>query len=169
MNITKDNENYLTLNFDKSKSMIFNKVIVTTGGFSQKKDLIWLEKLNHKIEDPIPSLFTFNMPNENDIKELMGLVVKDTIVSIQGTKLKSNGPLLITHWGMSGPAILKLSSFGARILHKKNYDFSILVNWVNEQNYDKVILELTEIVKNQPNKLLSNYRPYNLPDRLNLI
>ena len=119
----------------------FDKVIVATGGSPKRAGLEWLEILGHKIEEPVPSLFTFNMPTEN-VTELMGIVVEKTLTTIQGTKLKSDGPLLITHWGMSGPSVLKLSAFGARILSEKKYECKLQVNWVNEPNYDKVMEEL---------------------------
>lgn len=143
----------------------FDKVIATTGGSPQRKGLEWLEKLNHEIEDPVPSLFTFSMPAES-ITELKGIVVEKTLVSIQGTKLKAEGPLLITHWGMSGPVILKLSSFGARLLSEKGYEFKTQVNWVNEPNHDVVTDKLQGIVDEHTNKFLANFRPYFLPDRL---
>ena len=159
--------NKLELGFIKADvpTKIFDKVIVTTGGSPKRKGLEWLEKLGHKIEDPVPSLFTFNMPAE-PITELMGIVVEKTLVSIQGTKLKSDGPLLVTHWGMSGPAILKLSAFGARLLSERDYVFKIQVNWANIQNNEVVMENLIGIVNANPNKLLPNVRPYSLPDRL---
>jgi hypothetical protein len=144
---------------------IFDRVIVTTGGSPQRKGLEWLEKLNHRIAEPVPSLFAFNMPAEG-VKELMGIVVEKTLVSIQGTKLKAAGPLLITHWGMSGPAILKLSSFGARLLSARGYEFKTQVNWVNEPNNDLVMAGLCDIVSAHANKFLANVRPYYLPERL---
>ena len=143
----------------------FNKVIVATGGSPRSKGFDWLSNLGHKITTPVPSLFTFNMPNES-VTKLMGIVVENTLVSIQGTKLKSDGPLLITHWGMSGPAILKLSSFGARILSEKEYNFNIQVNWVNERNNDLILNELQSLASKNLNKILSNARPYHLPERL---
>lgn len=143
----------------------FDKVIVATGGSPRRQGLYWLEDVGHKIEDPVPSLFTFNMPSEKVIK-LMGIVVEKTIVSIQGTKLKASGPLLITHWGMSGPAILKLSAFGARILSQKEYRFVVQVNWVNEVNNDLVQQTLQEISIQHGNKLLQNHRAYKLSERL---
>jgi hypothetical protein len=157
----------LTLDFMVKKvlSRTFDKVIVTTGGSPRKKGLEWLEKLDHKIEDPVPSLFTFSMPDES-VTELMGIVVEKTLVKIQGTKLKAEGPLLITHWGMSGPAILKLSSLGARILSEKEYIFKIQVNWTNEQSNDIVMDTLNKIINAHSNKFLSNVRPYFLPERL---
>ena len=149
----------------KTKSEVYDKIIVATGGSPKRKNLEWLEELGHKIEEPVPSLFTFNMQKES-ITELMGVVVEKTLVNIQGTKLKSDGPLLVTHWGMSGPAILKLSAFGARILSEKNYEFKVQVNWTNEQNHNLVMQKLQEIVKEHPNKILANFRPYLLPERL---
>lgn len=149
----------------EDETQTFDKVIITTGGSPKRSGLKWLEDLGHKIEEPVPSLFTFNMPNET-VKELMGIVVENPSVRIQGTKLKSNGPLLITHWGMSGPAILKLSAFGARILSELNYDFKVQVNWVNVQETEAVKDELQAIIKGHPNKQLANFRPYLLPERL---
>ena len=113
-----------------------------------KEGLEWLKKLNHKIEKPVPSLFTFNMPTE-PITKLMGVVVENALVNIQGTKLNATGPLLITHWGMSGPAILKTSSFGARILNEKNYNIKIQINWVNQKNNDLVLELLQNIIEEQ--------------------
>jgi predicted Rossmann fold flavoprotein len=146
-------------------TLVFDKVIVTTGGSPKRSGLDWLEKLGHQIEEPVPSLFTFNMPNES-IRELMGIVIENPSVTIQGTKLKSDGPLLITHWGMSGPAILKLSAFGARILSEMNYEFKTQVNWINVQNTDLVLSELKAIAADHPNKILANFRPYMLRERL---
>ncbi len=150
---------------EKYESESFDKVIVASGGSPSRKGLQWLENLGHKIEHPVPSLFTFNMPQEK-VTKLMGVVVENTITSIQGTKLKSDGPLLITHWGMSGPSILKLSAFGARILEECRYQFKVQVNWANESNNEKVIDHLKGIVSEHPNKILSNFRPFALPDRL---
>lgn len=158
-------EHQLTLHFLKQPSRSFDKIIVATGGSPKRRGLEWLEALNHKIVDPVPSLFTFNMPQET-ITELMGIVVENAIASIQGTKLKATGPLLITHWGMSGPAILKLSAFGARILSECNYTFKVQVNWVNVQQQEVVLEALKDIVAKNGNKTLANFRPYLLPKRL---
>ncbi len=160
------NKNLFEIGF-KGNELIyeFDKLIIATGGSPKRSGLEWLENLGHKIEDPVPSLFTFNMPNE-DITKLMGIVVRETKTSIQGTKLKSDGPLLITHWGMSGPSILKLSAFGARILANNNYEFKLQVNWVNTQNYEEVFNSLKDLSAKQPNKLLQNYRAFSLPERL---
>ena len=143
----------------------FDKVIVSTGGSPKRDGLNWLEVLNHQLEEPVPSLFSFNMPNQN-ITQLMGIVIENTLVAIQGTKIKARGPLLVTHWGMSGPAILKLSSFGARVLHQMDYNFSVQINWVDEPNNEEVMGKLNEIVRENGQKQLANFRPYALPERL---
>ncbi len=150
---------------DSYSPRLFEKVIVATGGSPRIEGLRWLENLNHKIESPVPSLFTFNMPKEK-IRELMGIVVENVHVTIQGTKIQANGSLLLTHWGMSGPAILKLSSLGARILSEMDYQFKVRVNWANGANYDEVVIQLTKISQENSKKLIINSRPYGLPERL---
>ena len=159
------NHQWSVLFKNNDKPLVFSNVIIETGGSSKRKGFDWLEQLGHTIIEPVPSLFTFNIPKE-PITQLMGLVVENASVTIQGTKLKSTGPLLITHWGMSGPAILKLSAFGARALADKGYHFNIQVNWVQEQNFEKLFENLKNISNENPNKLLSNLKPYNLPERL---
>lgn len=164
--IVKENKHLeLFIKNDNNKPLVFQKVIIASGGSPKIEGMQWLEKLGHKIIPPVPSLFTFNMPDEA-IKKLMGLSVEKTLTSIQGTKIKSDGPLLITHWGMSGPAILKLSAFGARLLKERKYNFKVQVNWVNEPNNDKITNHLKKIIKTNPKKLISNIKPYLLPERL---
>ena len=143
----------------------FDKVIVAAGGSPKLQGLNWLAALGHKVESPVPSLFTFNMPKE-PIRELMGVAVEKAITRIKGEKLVADGPLLITHWGMSGPAILVLSAFGARILAEKNYDFIVQVNWVNETNQTAVQEELNMLMDTHGEKQLKNIRPYLIPTRL---
>ncbi len=158
-------EEYLNLVMPDGLKETFDKVITTTGGSPKKSGLFWLEDLGHEIIDPVPSLFTFNMPSE-EVTKLMGVSVDNASVKVQGTKLAQSGPLLITHWGMSGPAILKLSAYGARELAEKDYTFSIQVNWANEQNFDVVQAQLDAIVGQHPNKQLSNIKPFSIPERL---
>ena len=144
---------------------IVDKVIVTTGGHPKRISLEWLEKLGHTIVDPLPSLFTFNMP-KNPICELMGNVVEETTVKIEGTKLIAKGPLLVTHWGMSGPAILKLSAWGARILAEKGYQFSILVNWLNDRKEDDLRSEMNKVIEIHGGKMVGNLNPFPMASRL---
>lgn len=164
INLEQVHENKIQLYF-KESSQIFDKVIVTTGGTPKRKGLEWLEKLGHKIEEPVPSLFTFNMPNEN-ITKLMGVVVQNVQVKIKGTKLVSNGPLLITHWGMSGPAILILSSFGARVLYDKNYQFVTQINWINKFDFEEIKKEIKDIQLKHPKKQIQKVKAFGIPTRL---
>lgn len=147
------------------QKLLFDKVIVCSGGSPKLSGLEWLKSLGHKIEDPVPSLFTFNILNKK-ITRLMGLSVPNALVSIEGTKLKNTGSLLITHWGFSGPAVLKLSSIGARILAFKNYNFKISVSWCGENNFEKVKKEMHRIINANKKKKLLSIRPNNLPKRL---
>lgn len=147
------------------ETVIFDNVIIATGGSPKLSGLQWLKELGHKIITPVPSLFTFNMPDE-PVKKLMGVVVEETITKIKGTNFTANGPLLITHWGMSGPAVLVLSAFGARYLSEASYTFEIQVNWVNEMNQELVSEELQKLAIEHENKQLQSIRPYYIPTRL---
>jgi predicted Rossmann fold flavoprotein len=149
----------------RDKIIFVDKVIVASGGSPKKEGFEWLEKLGHAIELPVPSLFTFNMPDE-PIKTLMGVSVDNASVRITGTKLQSEGPLLITHWGMSGPAILKLSAWGARILSDFNYKFTIQVNWLGDVSEDKARERFSLERQTHPKKNLANSESFKLPYRL---
>lgn len=142
-----------------------DKIIVTTGGQPKRSGLEWLEKLGHEIIEPIPSLFTFNMP-QNPIRELMGNVVEKATVKVEGTKLMGKGPLLVTHWGMSGPAILQLSAWGARILAERNYEFAILVNWLDELKEDALRTQFQKIIQEHVGKKVANLNPFPMTSRL---
>ncbi|MBI3219636.1 MAG: NAD(P)/FAD-dependent oxidoreductase [Bacteroidetes bacterium] len=113
------------------------KVLVAIGGHPQKSSYAWIEKLNHTITPLIPSLFTFN-DTEKKFTDLMGVSVGDAEVKIAGTKLSERGPVLITHWGLSGPAVIKLSAWAAEYLHQKNYTFTALVNWTGTISEDEL-------------------------------
>lgn len=143
----------------------FNKVIVATGGSPKLEGLKWLEDLGHALEHPLPSLFTFNMPEE-PIKAFQGLSVQHSIVRIQGTKLVHEGPLLITHWGMSGPAILKTSAWGARDLAEVNYSFIAQVNWVGNPNEEDVRTLFYRHCYNYDKKKVESANPFDIPNRL---
>jgi predicted Rossmann fold flavoprotein len=147
------------------KKLKFDKIIVAIGGRPKLSGLLWLQELGHEIIDPVPSLFTFNMPN-NPVCSLMGNVVENATVKVEGTKLIGDGSLLITHWGMSGPAILKLSAWGAMILNEKNYQFAILVNWLNDLKEDSLRNELQQVMRDQGGKMVSNLNPFAITHRL---
>ena len=146
------------------KEEVFDALIITTGGSPKEKGFDWLRELGHRIVTPVPSLFTFNMPKEN-ITDLMGVVAQNATVSIVGSKVKTQGPLLITHWGMSGPAILKASAFAARELADCQYQFTIRVQWM-EKNVNAIYTSLTETVEQFPNKQIGKHKPFDLPQRL---
>jgi predicted Rossmann fold flavoprotein len=148
------------LNINKEK-LFFEKIIIASGGSAKSSGFEWISSLGYKIINPVPSLFTFNMP-KNPITKLMGLSVSDVTVSIKGSSLKQTGPLLITHWGMSGPAILKLSSWGARDLADLNYDFTVQVNWLTLN--EEIVRE--KIMKISSNKKIYNHNPFIIPKRL---
>lgn len=155
----------LTLEQEQGTQYEFNKVIVTTGGSPRKEGLLWLKELGHQIMDPIPSLFTFNIPSD-PVTQLQGIVEEHVSASIQGTRIKAHGTLLITHWGMSGPAILKLSSFGAREIQKKGYDFTININWTGNMDQETVTQILEQTAKANPEKRVSSAKPFNMTQRL---
>lgn len=142
-----------------------DKVIVTTGGHPKRSGLEWLEQLGHTIIEPVPSLFTFNMP-QDPIRELMGNVVENSTVKVEGTKLIGKGPLLVTHWGMSGPAILQLSAWGARILADKAYQFSVLVNWLDDEKDEGLRMRLSKIIEEHGGKMIGNLNPFPMTSRL---
>jgi predicted Rossmann fold flavoprotein len=142
-----------------------DKVIVATGGHPKPEAYAWLSALGHAIVPPVPSLFTFNMP-DNPIRELMGVVADPVRARIAGADLESTGPLLITHWGMSGPAILKLSAWGARLIHDMRYTFTLQVNWLGGHNEEHVRRTLAEATEEFGRKLLVNTDPFHLPKRL---
>ena len=142
-----------------------DKVIVTTGGHPKRSGLEWLEKLGHTVIEPVPSLFTFNMP-QDPIRELMGNVVENATVKVEGPKLIGKGPLLVTHWGMSGPAILQLSAWGARILADKAYQFSVLVNWLDDEKDEGLRVHLSKIIEEHGGKMIGNLNPFPMTSRL---
>ena len=142
----------------------FDNVVVTTGGSPKGDGLRWLAVLGHEIETPVPSLFTFSIADEH-LHALQGTVVNDVTAMLVGTKIRATGPLLITHWGVSGPAILKLSSHGARYLAEHNYQSPMSIRWLPMQDEEVAALLYEQGVK-QPKKQLTTYNPFGLQQRL---
>lgn len=139
-------------------------ICIACGGYHKKEQFNWLAKLGHTFESPVPSLFTFNIPH-NPVVELMGITLKNVVVKINGTKHKQEGPLLITHWGFSGPVILKLSAFAAKVLSELQYNFSISVNWLPSLN-ENLVLEKLKLLRNElASQKISNRNPFELPQR----
>lgn len=149
----------------KSGVQTFDKVIIASGGSPKAEGFDWLKALGHEIVSPVPSLFTFNMPKES-IKELMGLSVPNASVRVQGTKLVQSGPLLITHWGMSGPAVLKTSAWGARALSDMNYQFIAHVNWLGTVKENELRQMIESVIAEFGKRMLRNKNPFDMPQRL---
>ena len=146
----------------QSETYLSEKLILATG--SNPKVWEMLQNFGHAVVSPVPSLFTFNI-KDSRIAALPG-VSAQVSVKVRDTKLESSGPLLITHWGMSGPAILKLSAWGARILHEKNYQFSVAINWLNDIDTDDAEKILKELKIEHAKKAVSKKSPFELTNRL---
>jgi hypothetical protein len=146
------------------QQLIADYLYIASGGFPKIEQYDWMKKLGHQIEVPVPSLFTFNIPN-HPINKLMGVVVENAICKIIGTKLEEQGPVLVTHWGFSGPAILRLSAWGALELQEKNYDFTIIINWIGKKE-SELRANWNELRNKQSHLQLKNKNPFGLPTRL---
>lgn len=170
------------IHLENNKSINTDFVCIASGGYPKIMQYDWLIKAGHSIEEPVPSLFTFNLPARlrkasgeqgpqagtpgNTITRLMGVSVENVNVKITGSKLSEEGPLLITHWGMSGPAILKLSSRGARELAKCNWQFSIMINWVPPFNENSLREKFQKLRFELASQKIMNRNPFHLPNRL---
>ena len=139
------------------------QLVMATGSNNKVWDL--LKTVEHSIVNPVPSLFTFNIKDER-INDLMGVSAEMVSVKVKDTQLKATGPLLITHWGMSGPAILRLSAWGARELFDKNYQFQLVINWTNDYVFDEVLEELMQQKQQHPKKTIFKHPHYQLTHRL---
>ena len=143
----------------------YDFVAVTTGGItSSGEGLRWLSSLGHSIETPVPSLFSLRI-DDPQLTSLQGLVMTDAVCFLPGTKLRAQGPLLITHWGISGPAVLKLSSYGARLLADGGYQSALGINWTGCTEAD-VQAALYAMSVRQPQKQLLTLNPFSIPQRL---
>ena len=165
VDIHKMEDGRLKLEFDNSTQRIFYRTIITTGGSPNRRSLHYLERLGHKIEAPIPSLFTFNI-KDRSFCDLMGTVVDPVVMAIPGTKLRAQGALLVTHWGVSGPAILKLSSYAARTLAENDYKAPLAISWTDELTRQEVESCLLKFQAANPRKQVANLHPFGLPSRL---
>jgi predicted Rossmann fold flavoprotein len=152
-----DNKTFLLFN-NSNERIETDCVIVTTGGHPKSSAFDYLARLGHDISMPVPSLFTFNI-NDNALRSLMGTVVEDATISIVGEKMRSAGPLLITHWGMSGPAVLKLSSYAARYASERQYRFDVSVNWIGESDTSLVAENIRKTAETNAAKLITNAPP----------
>ncbi len=145
--------------------IVVDKLIIATGGHPKLDSYSFLKDLKHSIVEPIPSLFTFNTPKES-LRELMGLSVADGIVKIEGTKMTYRGPVLVTHWGVSGPAVLKLSAFGAQWLKDKNYVANALINWNGAFGEEEYNAHIKSYALAHPNRKVVSNSLFDIPSRL---
>ena len=141
------------------------KLLLATGGNRSSAGFTIAEKLGHTVEPLVPSLFTFHIDDARLIG-LSGVSVENAMVSVPGTKLRASGPLLITHWGLSGPAVLKLSAWGARELAAVSYEFPLVVNWTPPHTRDSLVRELAGVREKNPRKQIATWSPLAMPQRL---
>ena len=161
------NKDKFELHLSNGKSIEALYCCLACGGMNKESSFDWLRQLGHTIIKPVPSLFTFNCPGHS-LTGLMGVVVPMVKVKISGTKLEQTGPVLITHWGLSGPAVLRLSAWGARLLQEKEYQFTIQLNWLEGEGWNSAsVLSYFEKQRQEhPSQQLTNSRMFQLPQRL---
>lgn len=142
-----------------------NRVLIATGGYPQLASYGWLPEQAESIISPVPSLFTFNIP-DSPFLSLAGVSVPDAKVHVVGTKQEQRGPLLLTHWGFSGPVVLRLSAWAARELANTNYRFTLRVNWAPTLNENELRTTLQNFRQQNGRKLVVSQNPLELPSRL---
>ncbi|MES2880533.1 MAG: NAD(P)/FAD-dependent oxidoreductase [Bacteroidota bacterium] len=160
------------LQLSDARKLTSDFICIATGGYPKASMFDWLKNLGHGFNAPVPSLFTFNLAadkvghSKHSITELMGVSVDKARVKIAGTKLMEEGPVLITHWGLSGPAILRLSAWGARELAEKNYQFKVHINWLPQYNEQRLKEDFKLFRIAHSTKKISNHNFAQLPNRL---
>jgi predicted Rossmann fold flavoprotein len=140
-------------------------MLIATGGTKGSAGLVIAEKLGHRIVPPVPSLFTFHLDDPR-LRGLEGISAPLTSATVRGTRLRASGPILVTHWGLSGPAILKLSAWGARELHEMNYKFTLGLNWAGSRTPPQVQADLNSERAAHPRRQVVSANPFGLPARL---
>lgn len=140
-------------------------ILITSGGNPNKQFYDFISQLGHTIKPPIPSLFTFN-DGEKKFSDLMGVSVADASIKITGTKFFEQGPILITHWGLSGPCVIKLSAWAAEYLHQVRYEFSVIVNWLGDMKEDDVRAQLMQLRATRAKQKVVSSTVFSLPLRL---
>lgn len=141
-----------------------DRVLIATGGYPKDEQYQWLKDIPVTIEAPAPSLFTFNLPG-HPICALMGIAT-EVLIKIAGTKIRERGPMLITHWGLSGPAVLRCSAWAARELQERNYQVDVLVNWLPDLDDDSLREKIKNLRVSEGKQTLSGKNPFGLPKRL---
>lgn len=156
-------ETGFSISLSNEKTVLCDRLLIATG--SNSKTYAWLEALGHTIQPPVPSLFTFNVPSST-LVELAGISVPKVHLRIAETALEQTGPLLITHWGFSGPAVLKLSAWGARILHDRDYKATLHINWLPDMNGTALRQKLLDHKRDFPARQVASESPVELPKNL---
>ena len=156
-----------TLTLTTGETLACDRLLLATGGPKSGvgPGASLAEKLGHTVEPPVPSLFTFHVDDPR-LRELSGLSVADVVATVRDTRLRETGPLLITHWGLSGPAILKLSAWGARELHARGYRFTLFLNWLAGKSTEQARDELAAARAAYPRRQLATGNPFGVPQRL---
>jgi predicted Rossmann fold flavoprotein len=142
-----------------------DRLLIATGGGQTGGGFELARQFGHAIEPPVPSLFTFQLKDPR-LAGLSGVSVELVELQVPGTGLREHGPLLITHWGLSGPAILKLSAWGARLLHDRDYRFELAVNWAAPRAIDQALVEIVRLRTEHPRRQVAGRNPFGLPQRL---
>lgn len=163
--ITPIDDNRYRVDLHGQQSMSYDTVVIATGGSNRSSKYDWLRELGHRIVKPVPSLFTFNFRHKI-FEDLAGISVPDAAVAIKGTKFRHKGPILITHWGLSGPAVLKTSAWAARYLYKQEYRFVIKVNWLHPKTQQEVREVLNQLRNRNARKKITKQDQFPLPNRL---
>ncbi|MBC7949694.1 MAG: NAD(P)/FAD-dependent oxidoreductase [Chitinophagaceae bacterium] len=162
--VEKDGEEF-EIHLSDNRMLKAQAICIASGGYPKSAMFDWVKAIGHTIEDPVPSLFTFNIPR-HPITQLMGISVEKARVKISGSKLEQEGPLLITHWGLSGPAVLRLSAWGARELKDRGWEFGIIVNWLPELNEQTLREKMQTLRITLATQKIINRNPFYLPQRL---
>lgn len=165
VNRVAKNNDVFVLQFNDGTIYEADKVLVACGGFPKAEQYNWIMASGHSIDIPVPSLFTFNLP-KHPVTELMGISVPHAIVKIQGTKIVESGPLLITHWGLSGPVVLRCSAWGANHLNNAGYDFKISVNWTGEAGVEDMLNRIMAYRQDIGKQYIENHSMTGIPKRL---
>ncbi len=152
-----------TIELKSGEELRCDRILLATG--SNPSGFKWAKELGNTVEVPVPSLFTFNIA-DGRIKDLAGVSVPNAKVKLAGAKLEQSGPLLITHWGVSGPAVLKLSAWGARFLHDRHYRTSVLINWLPQYNAEVLRQQLLGVKSQLSHRLIVSSCPFPMPRRL---
>ncbi len=150
--------------FANGASMHADYLCIASGGCRHSFQYEWLRQTGHNVKEPAPSLFTFNVPDIG-LRELMGITIQDVQVKIPAAKLTERGAVLITHWGLSGPAVLRLSAWAARELQDRSYQFSIHINWLPDFNEQTLDDKFNRIRVDLASQKIANRNPFSLPQR----